>query len=126
MSSYNNLPVWLRWFLLIPLTVVGAVFAGIIANVLSAKLAVQPSVQITYIVEFFRSLVTDLVAFYLIHILTPSYRKQLLIVIALISAVLNISLLYDYFVVKDYFEMIGTVGQLIAIGIAWKKFIHIE
>ncbi len=126
MSSYNNLPVWLRWVLLIPLTVVGAVFAGIIANVLSAKLAVQPSVQITYIVEFFRSLVTDLVAFYLIHILTPSYRKQLLIVIALISAVLNISLLYDYFVVKDYFEMIGTVGQLIAIGIAWKKFIHIE
>ena len=126
MSFYINLPVWLRWVLLIPLTVVGAVLAGIFIYVLGAKLAVQPDAPIIYIVEFFRSLVTDLVAFYIIYKLSPSHRKQLLIAIALISAVANISLIYNYFVVRDYLEMIGVIGQIVAIGIAWKKFIHVE
>ncbi len=122
----DSLPTWLRWILLLPISMVGGWAVGYGIYILSASQAAHPNAPIVYIADFAASVTSNLVALYLAYEFAPQFKRQIVAIFVIITVIFSVWTAYLVVNREDLIELIGILGNLVGCVIAWRKYISLN
>jgi drug/metabolite transporter (DMT)-like permease len=120
----NTSPAWLRWIILLPVSLTGGFAVGYLVYIVNASQAARPDAPIVYIADFAGSLVSNLVAFYLAYEIAPKYKSQ---VVAVLIAIALVALFATAYLADERdapTELIGIAGNIIGCIVGWNKYVR--
>jgi len=117
---FNKWPNWLRWTLLLPLSLLAGWIAGFVIFSLTSKQAATPDAPIMHLVWFASIVASNYVAFIVLVTLAPKFESFVGYVFLIILLV-DVSLMIQHLVQYNDYEGTGRIiGKIVVMFLGWK------
>jgi hypothetical protein len=117
---FNKWPNWLRWTLLLPVTLISSWVCGNVIFSLTSSQAATPDAPVMHAVWFASIVASHYVAFVLLLTIAPNYKSAIgYIFLAMLLAEAT-WMIQEAFQYSDYQKSGRILGKLVVVVIGWK------